>query len=368
MADKMHIIFAAGGTGGHMMPAEAAGRVLLSRGHFVHFITDQRGDAYPDIMQGVPRTILKSGHKSGVGLFGKARLAVNILSSTVKCWRHFGLDKPDVVVGFGGYPSIPALLAARARSLPTILHEQNTVFGRSNRLLANGAKKIALSFPNTARLSREVRDKAVETGNPVRVSVERIGQELYKAPAVDQEIRILIVGGSQGATVLSRVVPDALAALSEDVRSRLSIVHQGRADDLEVVESAYMRAGIRAEVASYFTDMDVRLGWSHLVIARAGASTVTELAAAARPSILVPLPTAMDDHQTSNALYLHNAGGAILMTEKKFSQATLCDVLESLFRDKISLEKMSGKAHEQARLGAAENLADVIIETAGRSS
>lgn len=368
MSGKMHVALAAGGTGGHMMPAEAAGRVLLSRGHGVHFITDQRGDAYPDILQDVPRTVLKAGHKSGVGLLGKARLAVNMFGSTVKCWRQFGRDKPDVVVGFGGYPSIPAMLAARARSLPTVLHEQNAVFGRSNRMLAGGAKKIALSFPHTTRLTPSDKAKTIQTGNPVRRSVERIGEEVYKAPQAGQEIRILIVGGSQGATVLSHIVPDALASLDSDVKSCLTIVHQGRADDLEAVKASYERAGIKAEIAAYFTDMDVRIGWSHLVIARAGASTVTELAAAARPSILVPLPSAMDDHQTSNALLLHEAGGAILMPEENFTNAALCDVLGRMFCGEISLKQMSMKARAAATLGAAENLADVIIETVGSSS
>ena len=368
MSDKMHIALAAGGTGGHMMPAEAVGRVLLSRGHGVHFITDVRGNAYPDILQDVPRTVLKSGHKSSVGLLGKTILAMNMFGSTVKCWFQFGRDKPDVVVGFGGYPSIPAMLAARARSLPTILHEQNAVFGRSNRLLAGGAKKIALSFPHTTRLSKDEHDKSVETGNPVRSNVERIGEETYKPPLAGQEIRVLIVGGSQGATVLSQVVPQGLASMDEAMRSRFSIVHQGRSGDLEAVREIYKRAGIKAEVATYFTDMDIRLGWSHLVIARAGASTVTELAAAARPCILVPLPSAMDDHQSSNAQYLHDAGGAVVMTEENFTNETLCDVLARMVSGKISLEQMSEKARAAAKLGAAENLADVIIETVGSSS
>ena len=368
MTGHTHITLVAGGTGGHMMPAEATGRVLLSRGQAVHFITDQRGDAYPDILQDVPRTVLKSGHKSGVGLVGKARLAVNMFGSTIKCWRQFGRERPDIVVGFGGYPSIPALLAARARNVPSILHEQNAVFGRSNRMLATGAKKIALSFAGTRRLSQNDNAKSIETGNPVRRSVEQIGEKSYQAPLPHQEIKILVVGGSQGATVLSHIVPKSLSAMSADIRARLKVVHQGRADDLDAVHQAYESAGIKAEIAPYFTDMDVRLGWSHLVIARAGASTVTELAASARPSILVPLPSAMDDHQTFNARYLEEAGGAIVLAEDNFTSEAVSKLLGMMFCGEISLEKMSKQARSVAKLSAAENLADLIIQTVGSHS
>lgn len=368
MTGNKHITLVAGGTGGHMMPAEAAGRVLLSRGLAVQFITDQRGDAYPDILQDVPRTVLKSGHKSGVGLMGKARLAVNMFGSAIKCWRQFGRERPDLVVGFGGYPSIPALLAARARSVPAILHEQNAVFGRSNRMLATGAKKIALSFAQTRRLSKGDEGKTVETGNPVRRSVEQIGEKPYQAPLPHQEIKILVVGGSQGATILSRIVPKALSVMDADIRARLRVVHQGRAGDLDAVRQAYESAGIKAEIASYFTDMNVRLGWSHLVIARAGASTVCELAAAARPSILVPLPSAMDDHQTFNARYLEEVGGAILLAEEDFTSEAVSDLLNAMFCGERPLEKMSLQARSVAKLGAAENLADLIIKTVGSHS
>lgn len=368
MVSNKHITLVAGGTGGHMMPAEAAGRVLLSQGQAVHFITDQRGDAYPDILQGVPRTVLKSGHKSGVGFVGKARLAVNMFGSAIKCWRQFGRERPDLVVGFGGYPSIPALLAARARSVPAILHEQNAVFGRSNRMLASGAKKIALSFANTQRLSKADKVKTIETGNPVRRSVEQIGEHAYQAPSPHQDIRILVVGGSQGATILSRIVPKALSMMDADIRARLRVVHQGRASDIDAVRQAYESAGIKAEIASYFTDMDVRLAWSHLVIARAGASTVCELAAAARPSILVPLPSAMDDHQTFNARYLEEAGGAMLLAEENFTSEAVSEMLKKMFCGDISLEQMSLRARSVAKLGAAENLADLIIQTVGSSS
>ena len=368
MTGNKHITLVAGGTGGHMMPAEATGRVLLSQGQAIDFITDQRGDAYPDILQDVPRTVLKSGHKSGVGLVGKVRLAVNMFGSTTKCWRQFGGERPDLVVGFGGYPSIPAMLAARARNVPTILHEQNAVFGRSNRMLASGVKKIALSFSHTQRLSKDEAINSLETGNPVRLSVEKIGEKPYQAPTSHQEIKILVVGGSQGATVLSSIVPKALSAMGADIRFRLRVVHQGRAADIDAVRDVYARANIEAEVAPYFTDMDVRLGWSHLVIARAGASTVTELAAAARPSILVPLPSAMDDHQTYNARYLEEDGGAVLLTEENFTSEAVSELLNKMICGKISLEKMSLRARRVAKLGAAENLADLIIQTVGRSS
>lgn len=366
MGDMVHIALAAGGTGGHMMPAEAAGRILLSRGHKVEFITDERGDAYPDILTDVPRTVLKSGRKSGAGIVGKIRLAVNMAGSTVKCWRQYGKDKPDVVVGFGGYPSIPAMLAARFRNLPTVLHEQNAVFGRSNRFLSAGSDKIALSFPGTSRLSDKDKAKSVMTGNPVRGTVSSIGTHGYSNPSHDGEIRILIVGGSQGATILSAVVPEALAAMSADRRAHVNVVHQGRDSDLGAVRDVYSGAGIKANVSSYFTDMDVHLSWAHIVVARAGASTVSELAAAARPSILVPLPSAMDDHQTSNAQYLAEVGGAILLTEKEFTVQRLTSMLDDILNNDNTLEKMSVGAHSAAMLGAAEKLADVILEATGK--
>jgi UDP-N-acetylglucosamine--N-acetylmuramyl-(pentapeptide) pyrophosphoryl-undecaprenol N-acetylglucosamine transferase len=268
--------------------------------------------------------------------------------------------QPSVVVGFGGYTSVPAMMAATSLSVPTVIHEQNALLGRANRLLAPRVAAIATSFAKVARLREEDASKVVFTGNPVREAVRKLREIPYTEPSRGEDVQILVTGGSQGASVFARVVPEALARLPEDLRDRLRIAQQARPEDLDAVRATYGEAKLTAEVAPFFEDLADRLGRAHIVICRAGASTCAELTCAGRPAILVPYPSAADDHQTANARAVANANGAELVPEPAFTPETLGARLKLLIEQPGRLSAMASAAQSAGHKDAAANLAVLV--------
>jgi len=347
------IILAAGGTGGHVFPAEALARALLARGREVVIITDRRGQGFGqknlgERLPGVPVLRIRAGRFDG-GIGAKLLGAGELLIGIAEALRHLRKLRPAAVVGFGGYPSVPAVLAGALLRLPTLIHEQNAVLGRANRLLAPFVGKIAVGFPG----------KGVHTGNPVRPEIAALRAQPYRAPEAKDRFELLILGGSQGARIFSDVVPEALTLLPDSLKTRLRVAQQARPEDLERVRAAYAASGIEAELAPFFADVPVRLARAHLVIARAGASTVAELTVAGRPSILVPYPFATDDHQTANAGALAKAGAALLVAQPEFTAAALAERLEGFTPSRL------GEIAESARAfgmpDAAERLSDLVL-------
>ncbi len=357
------IALAAGGTGGHMTPAHALWEELAARGCEVLLITDRRGAAVPGICPGVRRATLDSG-RMAKGLAGKLATGLRMGRNVLRARAILEIARPAAVVGFGGFPAFSALAAARSMGIPNCLHEQNAVLGRTNRLLAPGADSVALSYPETRRLSVGQTPISV-TGNPVRAAVARLAAKPYIAPDADGLVRLLVIGGSLGARVLSDVVPDALALLPPHLRQRLQVSQQCRDEDLARVRARYENAGLAVELQRYFEDLPDRLQWAHLVIARAGASTLAELATAGRPAILVPLPSATDDHQTANARYFAESGAGWLMPQPDFTAQTLAKQLHRLVLSPDRLASAAAQALTLGRPDAAARLADLVLQTAG---
>jgi UDP-N-acetylglucosamine--N-acetylmuramyl-(pentapeptide) pyrophosphoryl-undecaprenol N-acetylglucosamine transferase len=276
-----------------------------------------------------------------------------------------GRIKPDVVVGFGGYPTVPPLVAASWRAIPTILHEQNGVMGRANRFLAPRVSAIATGFRSLKNFNRHWQSKLTFTGNPVRPQVVAAAKTPYAVPA-EGKLRLLVFGGSQGARVMSEVVPAAIALLDAGLGTRLSIVQQARSEDLENVRAIYARLGVAAEVASFFPDLPARIAAAHIVVSRSGASTVAELSAIGRPAILVPLPNALDQDQLANAGVLEAAGGAIRIEQRDFTAERLAAEITTLSNDPARLVRMAQAAKSAGALDAADRLADLVVKVAGK--
>jgi UDP-N-acetylglucosamine--N-acetylmuramyl-(pentapeptide) pyrophosphoryl-undecaprenol N-acetylglucosamine transferase len=359
----MNITLAAGGTGGHMVPAHALAAELKARGHGVMLITDERGAKIPGLFEDVPTHILPAGRYSGVLSLPRTLRAIVAGRRQAKAlYREF---TPDAVVGFGGYPAFPALLAASSAGIPTILHEQNAVLGRVNRWVAGDARAIATAYSEVERLKRAHRDKVELVGNPVRESVARLGTMPFPEFDDTAPLKLLVTGGSQGATILGKVVPEALAQLPPKLRHRLQVMQQCRADDIEAVRKRYAALNIPAELLTYIEDMPERLGEAHLVIARAGASTIAELTAAGRPAILVPLPSATDDHQTVNAREMAKAGGARMIPQDEFTPAALAAQIAAIAGDSQALSNAAERALSVGRPHATRDLADLVERVAG---
>jgi len=349
------IVIAAGGTGGHFFPAEALAAELLARGQRVALMTDQRSGALNSpVFAGLEQVVLSGAGIAGRGAARAGRAIIGLMAGAAKARRLLARMDAAAVVGFGGYPSVAPVIGARMlQPRPTIvLHEQNAVLGRANRFLAGGAEALALSFEATERVPESA--QTVTTGNPVRPEIAALAALPYAPPG--DVLRLLVLGGSLGARVFSDVVPDALGRFA----GRVSVVQQCRAEDLDRVRAAYTRTGIDAELASFFPDIASRLAAAHLVVARAGASTVAELALAGRPSILVPLPGAIDDHQTANAAALATAGGAVAIAQRDFSPAVLRDRIGALLDSPDTLVRAAAAARTQARPDAASRLADLV--------
>jgi UDP-N-acetylglucosamine--N-acetylmuramyl-(pentapeptide) pyrophosphoryl-undecaprenol N-acetylglucosamine transferase len=363
----MNFVLAAGGTGGHMIPAHALAAELKARGHGVLLITDDRGARFPGLFKDIPVHILPAGRLGG-GPIGWLKALVAIIRGRAEAKRLYAKHRPDAVIGFGGYPAFPSLLAASALHIPTVLHEQNAVLGRVNRLLAGGAGAIATAFREIERLKSRYRDKSVLVGNPVRAEIARLGELPF--PPFDEfaPLKILVTGGSQGASVLGRVVPKGLGLLEPSLRRRLQLVQQARPDDVERVRAQYAELGIPAELTTYIEDMPAKLGDAHLVIGRAGASTIAELSAAGRPAILVPFAAATDDHQTANAREMVEAGGARSIREDQFTPERLARQVEAMAADPEALNNAAARALTVGRPNAASDLADLVERVAGRSA
>lgn len=363
----MNITLAAGGTGGHMVPAHALAAELKKRGHGVMLVTDQRGAKIPGLFKDVPTHILPAGRLGG-GPIGWLKAARSVLAGRRQAKALYRSYTPDAVVGFGGYPAFPALLAASAMNIPTILHEQNAVLGRVNRLLAGSASAIGTAYPEVDRLKRAYANKVELIGNPVRESVARLGTMPFPEFDETAPLKILITGGSQGATVLGSVVPDALGMLPPKLRHRLQVVQQCRPDDIEAVRNRYAALNIPAELLTYIEDMPDRIAEAHLVIARAGASTIAELTAAGRPAILIPLPIATDDHQTANAREMAKAGGARMIPQTEFTPEVLAAQIEAIAGDPQALANAAERALSVGRPHATSDLADLVERIAGGAS
>jgi len=359
-----HFVLAAGGTGGHLIPAFALAEELDARGHHVALITDERGASIP----GKPGFL--TAHVLPAGRFGKNPLkwlsgVRAVLEGRNMALRLFETFEPAAIVGFGGYPAFPALLAANAVKLPSVVHEQNAVLGRVNRLLARSVDAIATSYPDVERLKPKYADKTHLVGNPVREEVLALRDEDFPALTEEGLLRVLVTGGSQGARVLSEVVPDGLAMLPPALRSRLQVTQQCRPEDLDAVRERYTNHDIPAELGTYFEDMHERLADTHLFIGRAGASTIAELTAVGRPAILVPLPIATDDHQAVNTAEIVKAGGARMIRQTNFTPKELAKQIQALAQNPRSLSNAAHGSWNCGRPKAAKDLADLIESMGG---
>ena len=360
----MNFVLAAGGTGGHMVPAHALAAELAARGHGVLVITDARGAKIPGLFDKIAVHELPAGRLGG-GPISWIKAAFAVLAGRREAIRLYRDHPPQAVVGFGGYPAFPALLAARALDIPTVLHEQNAVLGRVNRLLAGGATAIGTAYPEIERLKPGHSDRLVLVGNPVRAEIARIGEMPF--PPFDEvaPLKILVTGGSQGATILGKVVPSGLGMLEPSLRRRLQVVQQCRPDDIEEIRARYAELGIPAELMTYILDMPDKLADAHLGIGRAGASTIAELTAAGRPAILIPFAAATDDHQTANAREMTKAGGARTIPQAEFTPETLARQIEAIAGDPLALSNAAARSLSVGRPHAARDLADLVERVGG---
>ncbi|MGD9815356.1 MAG: undecaprenyldiphospho-muramoylpentapeptide beta-N-acetylglucosaminyltransferase [Hyphomonadaceae bacterium] len=361
---KKLVVIAAGGTGGHLFPAAAFADEMFRRGWRVVLMTDARGRRYAE---GFPAERIED--------VAAASITMNpftAIPALFKIWRGINAAKarfkelqPALVAGFGGYPSFPALMAARAHKAPIIIHEQNSVLGRVNRAMASSASVVACGFERLDRLPAKAEERKHVVGNPVRAPILAARDRGYPEAPAGGRLNLLIIGGSQGARLFGEVIPDAIARLPQPLRQRLDVVHQVREEQVAAAKKVYKNAKVNAEVATFFNDMGQRLGAAHLVISRAGASSVTELQVAGRPAILVPFAAAADDHQTANADSLASVGAADIFTEQEFEPAALCSLLERRLSDPHGLAVRAAAARATAKPEAAKSLADLAEAAAG---
>ncbi|OAO03720.1 undecaprenyldiphospho-muramoylpentapeptide beta-N-acetylglucosaminyltransferase [Parasphingorhabdus sp.] len=365
MSFSKHYVLAAGGTGGHLIPAYALASELVQRGHRVALVTDERGEKIPGMIDEGQVHILPAGRvtKDPRSWLGGARA---ILKGRKMAMQLYDTFQPSAVIGFGGYPAYPALLAANSKDVPTIVHEQNAVLGRVNRMAARSVNAIATAYPDVQRIKPKYLEKVHLVGNPIREEVRMLREEPYPPLTEEGIFRVLVTGGSQGATILSDIVPDAMAMLPMHLRRRLQITQQCREQDIERVRAKYKEHEIPAELATYLPDLPQRLGWAHLVIGRAGASTIAELTVAGRPAILIPLPSAMDDHQTFNVKEMVSAGGARSIPQSRFTAKELAKQMQKMALAPGALENAARFAKKCGRPDATSDLAD-LVESIGSS-
>jgi UDP-N-acetylglucosamine--N-acetylmuramyl-(pentapeptide) pyrophosphoryl-undecaprenol N-acetylglucosamine transferase len=355
------ILLAAGGTGGHLFPAEALARELLQRGLAVDLVTDQRGGGFGDRLPTVATHRIAAGGVAGKAIQTRAQNMLQLGIGYLQSRRLIKRLRPSVAVGFGGYPSVPPLLAAQHAGIRTVLHEQNAVAGRANRFLLKQASKVATSFARVKYLEQLPADRCILTGNPVRPDIASLAAHPYVAPAEDGSFHLMVVGGSQGARVFGELVPPAIALLSPDLRARLVLTQQCRAEDLDKVAAQYLALGLQVDLQPFFSDIPARLATTHLLISRAGASTVAELTAAGRPALMVPLPNSIDDHQAANAASLTDAGGGWSAPQRDLNPQRLAVLLTDLMTHPAKLAAAADVARRLGHRDAALALADLVV-------
>ncbi len=359
------IVLAAGGTGGHVFPAEALARELLGRGMRVVLFTDRRGNKFSGELSVQNYRVRASS--LGKGVFGRVRSLLEMGVGVLQAGHLLRKLKPSIVVGFGGYPSVPPIFAAARAGIPIILHEQNAVLGRANRAMLPKARLVATSFPHVAGLKAGSGLRVIQTGNPVRPAFAALRATPYAPFTDDGPVRLLVVGGSLGANVFSRIVPRAIALLPPHIRTRLIIAQQCRAGDMENTHAAYAGSGIEAELSPFFRDLPERMAQAHLVIGRAGGGAIAELTAIGRPSILIPFPHGHAGEQMANAEALADAGGAWLIPEQTFTPEALAVRLEALLTLPGNLAKAAAAARSWGTVTAADSLADCVEAAIGLS-
>ena len=367
MKENRPILVAAGGTGGHLFPAEALSIALSRRGFAIELASDTRALKYGGTFPARAVHRLAAASPTGGSLLSKAMAALVLARGTLAARRLIGAMRPLCVVGFGGYPSVPPMLAATQLGVPALLHEQNAVLGRANRFLSRRVDAIATGFPMLRGIDEKLRAKTVHTGNPVRPAVIEAAQTVFPA-FTDGRLKLLVTGGSQGARIFSDVVPAALELLSPDLRTRIDLVQQVRGEDEGRVRDVYARWHVVADVLPFFADLPARMAEAHLVIARAGASTVSELAVVGRPAILVPFPHALDQDQAANAAHLAAVGAAEVVDQADFSPQWLAHRLTELIADFAGLKERAANARSAAIPDAAERLADLVMQLIERSA
>jgi UDP-N-acetylglucosamine--N-acetylmuramyl-(pentapeptide) pyrophosphoryl-undecaprenol N-acetylglucosamine transferase len=365
LAEAPLVALCAGGTGGHLFPAEALSHALHAQGVRVALITDTRAADYAGAFPAESLHAVPAATPSGKSPLKMARAALVLLRGAWAARQAIKQLEPAIVVGFGGYPTVPPVFAAALMGVPTMLHEQNAVIGRANRFLAGRVRAIGTGFAEVGGLTPAQAALAVQVGNPVRPAVIAAASP-YPDPS--ERLNLLVFGGSQGARVMADIVPPAIQLLSAQERSRLSIVQQARAEDEERVRKIYSSLGIRAEIAPFFKDLPARMAAAHLVIARSGASTVAELSVIGRPSLLVPLPGSLDQDQAANAAVLTEAGAAMTIMQSDFSPRRLAAELSELIGEPSRLTAMAGAAKSAGIPDAAERLARLVLRTAGLSA
>ncbi len=357
------IVLAAGGTGGHLFPAEALSHALHAKGMRVVLMTDTRAAEYAGSFPAEAVHAVPAATPSGRSPLKMASALVKLARGTLAARGIIRKLKPDVVVGFGGYPTVPPVLGASLAGVRTVIHEQNAVMGRANRFLAGRATAIATGFAEVGGIAEGLKAKCRHVGNPVRPAVLEVADRDYDWPG-EGKIRLLVFGGSQGARVMADIVPPAIQLLNDAERARLTIVQQARAEDDERVRGIYEKLGIRATVMPFIKDMPAQMAAAQLVIARGGASTVAELTVIGRPGILVPLPGSLDQDQAANAAFLEKVGGALRILQPEFTPRRLASELSQLIAQPAHLTTMAANAKSAGIPDAADRLADLVIATA----
>lgn len=341
---KNNVILAAGGTGGHMFPASAIARNMQNEGYNVHLLTDKRGMAYVTRLTAMDVHEIPAATVYTGGLISfPLKLMTLVFTFCVSLVLILRLQ-PKVIIGFGGYPSFGPVMAGLLLRRQVLVHEQNAVLGRVNRLAAGLGASVATSYTNTVNVPLRAAERLRKTGNPLRPAVLKAAEGSYRYLGTSRPFDLLVFGGSQGAKLFSEIVPQALALLPAMQRRRLRIVHQVVKDDMRNVLNAYSSLGIYAEIRDFFDDLPRRMRRAHLVIGRGGASTIAELAALGTPSLIVPLASSLDQDQAHNVREMAEAEAAIMVKQYDFSAAKLAEILESLMSDDEKLQAMSKRA------------------------
>ncbi len=358
---KPLVVLAAGGTGGHVFPAEALAAELSSRGYQLALVTDRRGGDLSGRLGELETHRVRAGGIAGKGVFARILSAIELMVGTVQAWFLLRRLKPAVVVGFGGYASVPTMLAAAYSGTKAAIHEQNAVLGRANRMLASRVETIATSFEKVSEIPENAKSNIIVTGMPVRLAVTIVRDRAYPSISREGDINLAVFGGSQGAHIFSVVVPDAMKRLDESLRRRIKITQQSRQEDIDLANSVYRTIGIEAELSTFFNDVPDRIADAHLVICRSGASSIAELTTIGRPAILVPYRHAVDDHQSRNAHAVDEVGGGWLIPEKAFTGVVLAERLAALFAIPRILENAATAAKSAGVPDAAARLADMVV-------